>query len=320
MLKWNNDLRFIFSDVDETIADLYTRATPDMCVELEALLAEGKALFLITGQSVQSMQWRITNHIRPELRHKVLMAHCSGAEVWGFDDKGAVRNRPYYSLYENALTEEQKKRWRDIVNQVIVEFKLQVFPPSTVHDFKAQAGDNPLAVMLEDRGPQITFEVINGYDLTPAQEAELEVSVPNTHGNIDVRIPILERLDQLLQEAGVPISPRLAGVFAIDLAVKGVSKTTAIKQILGNSEALTHLGLGTIELSPEHMEIWGDKFSVIRGGTDRHISEALPKQVRSIDFRQEEPTEFLPGYNTVVWDGQKYLHEGLLEFLQLRTK
>lgn len=62
----------------------------------------------------------------------------------------------------------------------------------------------------------------------------------------------------------------------------------------------------------------GDKFSVVKGGTDRHISEALPKKVRSISFRQEDPKEFLEGFNIVVWDGQKHLHEGLLEYLKSR--
>lgn len=48
------------------------------------------------------------------------------------------------------------------------------------------------------------------------------------------------------------------------------------------------------------------------------ISEALPKEVRSISFRQEDSREFLEGYNIVLWDGQKHLHEGLLEYLKLR--
>lgn len=319
MISWNKALKLVLSDVDETVADLYTAATSEMCEQLERLLSEGVTLFFVTGQSIQSMQWRITNHIKPELRQRILMGHCSGAEVWGFDAQGRVRTRPFYSLYENALTDEQKKQWRNIVSQIVTEFKLQVFPASPVADFKASAGDNPLAIMLEDRGPQITLEVINGYDLTPEQEAALEVSVPNTHGNLDLRVPILERIDQLLQEAGLPISPRLAGVFAIDLAIKGVSKTTAIQNVLKDQEVLVALGLSREELMPEHMEVWGDKFSAIRGGTDRHMSEAVPKEVRSVDFREENPSEFMEGYNTVLWDGQKHLHEGLLEFLQARN-
>jgi hypothetical protein len=43
------------------------------------------------------------------------------------------------------------------------------------------------------------------------------------------------------------------------------------------------------------------------GGTDRHMSEALPESVRSVDFRQENPAEFLEGYHTVM--GQKITTE-----------
>lgn len=318
MVTWNPSLKLVLSDVDETVADLYTAATPEMCRELEKVLADGTVIFFITGQSTQSIQWRITNQLKPELRHKVLMGHCSGAEVWGFDEQGNMRTAPFYSLYENALTEEQKKTWREIVGQAVKEFKLRVFPPTPVAEFKANAGDDPLAIMLEDRGPQITLEVINGYDITPKQEKTLEVSVPNTHGNVDLRIPIMERIDQLLQNNNVPVTPRLAGVFAIDLAIKGVSKTTAIQTVLQDDVVLGAVRLQKADLNPEHMEVWGDKFSVIRGGTDRHMSEALPREVRSLDFRQENPEEFLPTYHTVVWDGQKHLHEGLLEFLGTR--
>lgn len=51
---------------------------------------------------------------------------------------------------------------------------------------------------------------------------------------------------------------------------------------------------------------------------DRHISEALPKEVRSIDFRKENPKELPAGYNIVVWNGKKQLHDGLLEYLASR--
>lgn len=70
--------------------------------------------------------------------------------------------------------------------------------------------------------------------------------------------------------------------------------------------------------SPSRYEVWGDKYSILHGGTDRHMSEALPATVRSIDFREENPSEFPEGYNIVLWDGQQHLHHGLLEYLQSR--
>jgi len=108
----------------------------------------------------------------------------------------------------------------------------------------------------------------------------------------------------------------LGGIFALDFAVKGISKTTAVEYVLNNEQVLSSLGLRKSDLTnPEYLEIWGDKFSVIRGGTDRHMCEAVNPRVRTIDFRKENPEEFLKGYNIVTWDGEKHLHEGLLEYL-----
>lgn len=42
------------------------------------------------------------------------------------------------------------------------------------------------------------------------------------------------------------------------------------------------------------------------------MSEAVDPEVRSIDFRDEDPSEFLAGYNTVLWQGKHRLHQGLL--------
>jgi hypothetical protein len=174
--------------------------------------------------------------------------------------------------------------------------------------------------MFEDRGPQITFEVVNGADLELDEVEKLELEVPETHGAYDLRIPIVERADQLFIENNIPVTSRLGGEFAIDFAVKGVSKETAVRYVLENEKILPGLHLKISELNdPSHLEIWGDKFSEIRGGTDRHMCEAVDPKVRAIDFRPENPEEFPKKYNIVVWDGNKHLHEGLLEYLENRN-
>lgn len=320
-IKWNDKVRLILSDVDETIADLYVAAAPEMHEQLISLLKENKAIFFVTGQGLKSVQWRIIDFIPNSLRNKILVGHCGGAEVVGFGTDGKQREKPWYSVYDQTMNKKQKQQWRSIVQQLITEFKLQVYPTMPVKEFLTQAGKNPLAIMLEDRGPQITFEVINGYDLTAEQERTLEVSIPETHGAYDLRIPILERADELFQEAKLPVTPKLGGVFAIDFAIKGVSKTTAVKFAVENEEVLNSIGLTLTDLQiSKSMEIWGDKFSAIRGGTDRHMSEAVSPEVRSIDFREENSDEFEKGYNIVVWNGEKHLHEGTLEYLQGRSE
>lgn len=319
-IAWNDQVKLIVSDVDETIADNFTPATPEMTQELMALLKEGKVLFMVSGASLKRIRTRIIDLLPANLRKNILVAHCSGVEIWGFQENGELNPKPFYSLYEGVLTQEQKKRWREITQQLIDEFHLKTFEPMTAMEFKDAAGDDPLSIMIEDRGPQITFEVINAHDLTPEQEQALEVKVPLTHGNLDLRIPIIQRSEQLLGEANLPITPRLGGMWAIDFAVKGVNKTIAVKYVLENEEILRSVGLTKEDVAnPKFVEIWGDKFSVLTG-TDRHMSEALPKAVRAIDFREEDPGEFMPGYNTVLWNGNEHLHRGLLEYLQSRPR
>lgn len=321
-ITWNPELRLAISDVDETIAEVYTPADPAMITELSSFLSDGGKLFMVTGGSLKRVARGITDSIDPSLRHDILISHCSGAEVWGFTQDGALRDKPFYSVYEDTFTNDMKTRWRQAVGQLVTEFGLRTHPAQPKIEFWTKIGrDDPRDIMLDDRGPQITLEVVNGHDLTDEQMQLLNLAaIPLTHdGRRDLRLPLMQRAGELLAEAHVPISPRLGGVFALDFAIEGSSKTTSIKYVLENPEALATLGLKAEDLtSPSHFEVWGDKYSIPHGGTDRHMSEALPATVRSIDFRQEDPSEFPEGYNIVLWDGQQHLHHGLLEYLQSR--
>lgn len=318
-ISWNPQVKLIVSDVDETIADNYLPAVPEMIQELTLLLKEGKILFLVTGASIKRIQMRITDFLAPELRKNVLAAHCSGAEVWGFTQTGELRERPFYSLYEGALTNEQKTKWRAVIQQLIVEFRLSVHEPMGAIDFLDKTQHDPFSIIMEDRGPQITFEFINSYNMSPDQREKVSFDVPLTNDAYDMRIPVMKRAEELLQEAGVSITPRLAGQWAIDFALAGVNKTTAIKKIISDESILTQFGLTKEEVAtPELMEIWGDKFSAVRGGTDRYMCEALPPQVRAIDFRAENPEEFPKDYSIVLWNGKNHTQDGLLEYLQSR--
>jgi hypothetical protein len=317
---WNDQVRLILADVDETIADVYKSAEPGMIEELSSLLRDGVKLFMVTGGSLARVQAGITDVLAPELRHNVLVSHCSGAEVWGFDQTGALRDKPFYSIYEETFTPEMKRLWRDKTMELIAEFGFRTHGVEPILQFRQHYSD-PLDILYDDRGPQITLELVNAYDLSDAQLAVLPHTVPETHGNRDLRIPVLERAQQLYDEAFIPITPRLGGNFALDLAIKGVSKTTSIVRILNDPVVMTTIGLTAKDIEdPQTLEVWGDKFSAIRGGTDRHMSQAVHPQVRSIDFRAEDPAEFEAGFNVVVWDGEQHLHHGLLEYLQTRNR
>jgi hydroxymethylpyrimidine pyrophosphatase-like HAD family hydrolase len=318
-VKWNDRVRLVLSDVDETIADVYTPAEPAMIDELSSFLREGGKLFMVTGGSLARVEQGITNKIEPALRRDILVSHCSGAEVWGFTAAGERRSQPFYSVYEERFDDAMKRRWREVIAQLVQEFALRTHPAQPKPEFWEKIGRDPLDIMLDDRGPQITMEVVNGLDLTDEQMEHLGYEVPLTHGKRDLRTAIQNRATQLLAEARVPITPRFGGNFALDFAVEGVSKTTSIQKVLAMPEVLATIGLQASDVrNPHEIEIWGDKYSTLHGGTDRHMSEAVSPEVRSIDFRQEDPTELPEGYNIVLWDGQEHLHYGLLEYLRSR--
>lgn len=294
-ILWNSQTKLIISDVDETIADNYAPAEPKMIQELTRLLENDIALFLVSGAGLNRIQTRITDFIPQSLRKHILIAHCSGAEIWGFAENGELKNKPFYSMYEGVFSDEQKVQWRDIVKQLINEFKLTTYDPMTELEFKQKTNNDPHSVILEDRGPQITFECIN---------------------NPELRIPLVKRAEELLTQAVLPVTPRLGGMWALDLAVQGANKTAAVMFALSDSATLPSIGLDlAIIADPTRIEIWGDRFAKNQG-TDWLICEALSKSVRAIDFRKENPTDFPNEYNIVVWDGEKQLQHGLLEYLQ----
>jgi hydroxymethylpyrimidine pyrophosphatase-like HAD family hydrolase len=321
-ISWNNEVRLVFADVDETIAEVYTPADPAMITELSRFLIDGGRLFMVTGGSLKRVLEGITNKITPKLRHQILISHCSGAEVWGFTPDGELRDQPFYSIYKENFTEDMKRRWRQAVDQLITEFNLRLHPVQPKATFWNEIGRDPHDIMYDDRGPQITLEVVNGHDLTDTQLGFFTCDVPFTYDQRrDLRIPLMRRAEEIFTEMNVPVTPRLGGVFALDLAIEGCSKTTSIKYVLENPHILEMIGLSIQDLAaPASMEVWGDKYSILHGGTDRHMSEALPPSVRSIDFRQENPKEFPEGYNIVLWDGIEHLHSGLLEYLQSRPQ
>jgi hypothetical protein len=321
-VKWNPHVRLVIADVDETIAEVYTPATPEMIKEISSFLGDKGRLFMVTGGSLKRVREGITDLIDPGLRRNVLISHCSGAEVWGFSDDGQLHATPFYSAYEERFDDGMKKRWREAVSQLVSEFSLRPHAVRPKTSFWGDIGRDPRDIMLDDRGPQITLEVVNGIDLTDESCALFRQDIPLTHDRRrDLRLALMQRVGELLAEKNVPITPRLGGVFALDLAVEGSSKTSSVKYVLENKEALAAIGLTPDDLtSPSHFEVWGDKYSILHGGTDRFMSLALPPAVRSIDFRDEDPSEFPEGYNIVLWNGRCRLHEGLLEYLKSRHK
>ena len=322
-ITWNPKIKLILADVDETIADVYTDATPTMIEELNKLLQQDVVLFLVSGGGLQSIMDRVINKVTAELRHKLLVAHCSGAEVWGFDKTGGINNLPHYGLYDQKMSDEQKVEWRKIVDVIIKKYQLKLFETMPPDEFVKQSKGNLLAVMYVDRGPQITFEFTNSIDLSETQKCEIEnklsIQIPKHEGTYDLRIPVMEELANLYKKHRLPVVAKFGGIFALDNPLEGVDKTLAIDYVLQNNDLLREMGLPEDILNrPESMEIWGDKFNQKKGGSDFNMCKAVPKSVRTIDFRLEDYDGMQEGYNIQIWDGEKHLHEGLLEYLQTK--
>jgi len=316
-IQWNSKVRMILTDVDDTIAPPHEVASPEICQQLEQVLAAGAVLFCLSGSSVAGVNERIVKAINAELRYRILIGHCNGAEVWGYDRKGDLLVKPFYSAYNDRLNQDQKLRFRETVHQLIREFNFQTHPVMPRPQFQQTTLGDPLAIMFDDRKAQITFELHNAHDLQPDQIALLQIKVPLHQGKRDMRTPVIDRANELFEQYDVPITARRGGVAAIDMTVEDVSKTTAVEFVLHQSSLLSNLGLNSEEIlhDPNYLEVWGDRFSE-SNGTDWQMSVALDPQVRSIDFRSEDPGQFPPGYNIKLWDGQKQLAEGLLEYIQ----
>lgn len=312
---WNQKLRLVLSDVDETVADLYRPAAPGMLDALARLLDQGISMVLITGQSVGNVEQRVVMGLPARLRRQMAVGGCSGAELWGYTANGTRNAAPYYTA-ENMLDAAQKQAWRVVTQQLISEFQLVPFPPIPIDDFRRQHGEQPWQVMLDDRGPQITFEFPNAYALSEAGCDALHRRLGKHFEGRDLRIPVQQRAQQLLEEHTVPVTPRIAGMFALDLAIAGIDKARAVEEAMTPS-VLRDLGLGPEPPRAEEIEVWGDRFSQ-SSGTDWLMCKPIDRSIRAISFRDEDPAEFPDGYNIRCWDGERRLDAGLLEYLEGR--
>ena len=283
-----------------------------MAAALARLLDQGIRIVFITGQSAANVEQRVVMNLPAPLRHRVAVGGCSGAELWGYSPSGA-RNAVAYEAAETLLSSAQNASWRAIIWQLIADFHLIPHPAAPVEEFVSLHGREPWHIILEDRGPQITLEFPSAFQLTDAERAAFSHRAGVALDHADVRLPIFARAKSLIQAARLPIVPRLAGVFALDFAIEGMSKARVVEKVL-SAQVREALGLGQGPLAPEQIEVWGDRFSET-AGTDWLMCTPLDRRVRAISFRDEEPAEFPTGYNIHLWNGAHRLHQGLLEFL-----
>ncbi|OPZ86075.1 MAG: hypothetical protein BWY74_03743 [Firmicutes bacterium ADurb.Bin419] len=317
MINWNENVKLIITDVDDTVAEVFSETSADMICELEKLLFEGKMIFFISGQSFNNIFDRVIKFIDITLRKGIFVGHCNGAEVIGFDKSGKVLPTPLFSV-SHANTSNINSNFRDIINQIIKEFDLEPINPMDIEAFKLTTKGMPKCIMVDDRKLQISFDFINGCKLCDFLYSG-ELSNKELEAN-DIRYLIMKRSKELFKEANIPIEAKLGGTIAIDFCFSGVTKGLAIRKLISINKDKASICLPWITLSfaLEDIEVWGDNFSLPNRGADLYMSLVLPKTTRSISFRDIEQREIIRNFNIVAWDGKERLNKGLLEYLKSR--
>lgn len=296
MIKWKESTKLVVSDVDDTIAPVYQPMTKEMKEELEKLLKNHVKFLLISGQSVGNIVSRVTNFIAPELRRNMMIAHCNGAEGYGFNEVGDLVEQPFFSILDEVKVD--REIWKKVMKEIEEEFGLTYVFTTKPSEFKKIAGDDKHFVMVEDRHVQMSLDFVNGV------------------GEPDIRLKIADFAKRRFETLGMPLTTSLGGLIAIDFNIQGVNKGFAVEKIIQFGEKFAFHRTGKIMLSSEdELEIWGDSFSVSSGNSDFNMCRPLPKSVRTICFRHSPDLE--QGYNIKIWDGKEELAEGTYEYLKL---
>jgi hypothetical protein len=300
-ISWNHGVKLILSDVDETIAPLHAPAEAETIMRISSYLRDGGRVCFITGNSLQRVRAGITDQIAPELRVNILIGEMSGLEMWGFDASGALRDAPFVSHYARLLAGDIEAGLAGLAAQLVAEFGLRGHRPQPEESFRVEVGDDPRDIFFSDRRAEITLEFVN------------------ERGGDELRVAACQRAGELVVERGLPVIPRLAGSHGLDLMVHGLSKAIAVEDLLTRAEIIESVGLSLADIAaPGSLEVWGDDFNGVTGGIDLRMSEALPAEVRSICFREEDPSILPVDRNVVLWDGDHRLADGVLEFLRTR--
>ncbi len=109
---------------------------------------------------------------------------------------------------------------------------------TSIPEFKKAYGDTPLTIIVDDRGAQITFEFINSYELSPTQRTKLEAQGIRLGGATDLLSRSCVERPKLLGAAGIAVTARLAGVFALDFAVLGVSRALVVRYVIDHLDEM----------------------------------------------------------------------------------
>jgi hypothetical protein len=270
----------VVSDVDDTLAPPFRDISASLARALTCLVASGTILFLVSGQGIGNIERRVVRAFPRPLRRRILVGHCHGAEVFGYDRAGHRVIAPLFSVRDSAAMEGVFRKVLTIVTGVLSDHGIAASAPG---------------ILLDDRGVQVTVD-FPGHPAA-ARRGEL---VTTLHGR--------------LAEAGLPVEARPAGHFGIDVVARGVDKSLALSRLLtplplrGGAAYRLTMPDGHVAGDWDGVEVWGDQFSPPDLDADLRMLAALPPGVRAVNFG---PAASLPGLRTARAPGPA----GVLDYL-----
>lgn len=297
-LVWDTRVRFVITDVDDTLAPTFGDVRQDVAESLSKLMCRGVKLFLISGQSIANICRRVVLRLPTQLRQHVLVAHCNGCEVFGFSEDGKLILPCLWS----SVTPGHRAQLRatlDVVKKALDEFRLVPTPARPTGDPRRGA-----VAILDDRQVQISIDIVE-----PAS------------GSTDqgLRSSIAARVNELLAERGISaIEARLGGVSGIDCLPSHVHKGLPVSMLMRNSGyGIAGSALGSNIQFPQETvcEVWGDQFSILENGSDVRMALAAPCGTRIISFRSFPGWDIPEVSGMRVWPGPRYLDAGLSDYL-----
>jgi hydroxymethylpyrimidine pyrophosphatase-like HAD family hydrolase len=294
---WDTRVQFVITDVDDTLAPAFGCMRHDVAQSLSTLIRRGARLLLVSGQSVANIFRRVIVRLPPELRRHILVAHCNGAEVFGFSDGGQLISPCLWS----SVTRSQLAELRitlHIVKSALNEFGLT---PSQARSLHGRQGKT--AAILDDRRVQISIDIIDRATGDTDQE---------------LRSNIAARINKLLAEHTISsIEARLGGVSGIDCLPSHVHKGLPVRALTGGGDGATPTPFAaTIGFSQRAVcEVWGDQFSVRQNGADTLMAVAAPPGTRALSFRSLPLCDVPEIPRMRVWPGPHYLDAGLADYL-----
>ncbi|MFI6480744.1 hypothetical protein ACIBH1_22650 [Nonomuraea sp. NPDC050663] len=220
-MRWDPEVRLVIADVDDTLAEPYLPIEAEMRDELAALLAAGTKLLLASGAGIGAIDARVVSRLPSHLRREVLVAHCNGAEVYGYGPAGGRLPDPLHSVV-TASQRAQLRAALHVAELAVKELELEECerPPAP-----------PGCVVVDDRGVQLSLDL----------------------GSRRERDALLDRIRELLDGGGLAVEARPGGDLAVDIVLPHVDKGRAVQAVLG-----CHLaGTGRAEVWGDQFSVSG---------------------------------------------------------------